>query len=64
VSYSWVDPHFVSRFERREELRLTDRLARRALTRECGELDPGAARCSQAGGLECDLPGRAHLRLL
>lgn len=49
MSSSWIDPHFTDRFERREELRLAERLLRLALQRE--------RRLS-------DLPVRPNLRLL
>jgi hypothetical protein len=44
VSYSWFDPHFAVLYARREEERLTERLATRLRGATAGEPAPSSSR--------------------
>ncbi len=64
MSYSWVDPHFVVLYARREEERLAERLAARLRARVACEPNLDTINWRGPGWMEQDLelPPR-HLRL-
>lgn len=65
MSYSWVDPHFVALYARREEERLAERLASRSRDRAVYEPNlPDGVPWRGPRWMEQDVEIRGRLRLV
>jgi hypothetical protein len=63
VSYSWVDPHFLALYTRREEQRLAERLIADAVERAERLPELGEIAWRRSGWLESPHAGSPNLRL-